>query len=360
MSTAEGSTSRADRTNVHSQIERTIQRNIKGLEFLTSSPPAVGLTPKDLIHARGIVRLYRYKPVVEEVYRVPLLLIMATTNKGYIFDLEPGQSLVEFLLTKGYDVYLLDWNAPRPEEKRLRLENYVLEFIPDAIARVQLESGERDVTIVGYCQGGVLSVMYAALHADGPLKNLACLTTAIDWHQMGLFSKWSDKTTFDVDRLVDAVGNVPQDFIVTAFDMLKPASRTAGQLQVWERMWDDKYVRSYRLFDKWANDVIPVAGEYFRQLTKELMWENRLYKGELMLSGQKVDLRQIKVPILHAVAEHDHIVPYGAAKPLIEQVGSSDKEELMLKGGHVSLVAGPNAVKRLWPKLDAWLSERST
>jgi polyhydroxyalkanoate synthase subunit PhaC len=177
---------------------------------------------------------------------------------------------------------------------------------------------------------------------------------------MGLFSKWSDKTTFDVDRLVDAVGNVPQDFIVTAFDMLRPASRTAGQLQVWERMWDDKYVRSYRLFDKWANDVIPVAGEYFRQLTKELMWENRLYKGELMLSGQKVDLRQIKVPILHAVAEHDHIVPYGAAKPLIEQVGSSDKEELMLKGGHVSLVAGPNAVKRLWPKLDAWLSERST
>jgi polyhydroxyalkanoate synthase subunit PhaC len=263
MSNLERSHSLPDATKVLLQIERTIQRSINGLEFLRSSPPAVGLTPKELIHARGTVLLYRYRPIVEEVYRVPLLLIMATTNRGYIFDL-PGQSFIEFLLTKGYDVYLLDWNAPRPEEKSLRLENYVLEFIPDALARVQVESGERDVTIVGYCQGGVLSVMYAALHADGPLKNLACLTTAIDWHQMGLFSKWSDKATFDVDHLVDTVGNVPQDFIVSAFDMLRPASRTAGQLQVWERMWDDKYVRSYRLFEKWANDVIPVEGEYFR------------------------------------------------------------------------------------------------
>jgi polyhydroxyalkanoate synthase subunit PhaC len=33
---------------------------------------------------------------------------------------------------------------------------------------------------------------------------------------------------------------------------------------------------------------------------------------------------------------------------------------VMLKGGHVSLVAGTNAIKRLWPKLDSWLGARST
>jgi polyhydroxyalkanoate synthase len=59
-------------------------------------------------------------------------------------------------------------------------------------------------------------------------------------------------------------------------------------------------------------------------------------------------------------AEHDHIVPYDAAKPLIPMVGSTDKEELILKGGHVSVAAGGNAVRRLWPKLDAWLGGRST
>jgi polyhydroxyalkanoate synthase len=40
--------------------------------------------------------------------------------------------------------------------------------------------------------------------------------------------------------------------------------------------------------------------------------------------------------------------------------GSRDKEEMLLPGGHVSLVAGPNAVKRMWPKLDQWLGRRST
>ena len=34
--------------------------------------------------------------------------------------------------------------------------------------------------------------------------------------------------------------------------------------------------------------------------------------------------------------------------------------DLILKGGHVSLVAGANAIKRLWPKLDSWLGKRST
>jgi polyhydroxyalkanoate synthase len=78
-----------------------------------------------------------------------------------------------------------------------------------------------------------------------------------------------------------------------------------------------------------------------------------------MLRDRQVDLRNITVPILHCLAEHDHIVPYEASKPLIELVSSTDKEEVMLKGGHVSVVAGPNAVKRMWPKIDDWLGVRS-
>jgi polyhydroxyalkanoate synthase subunit PhaC len=80
----------------------------------------------------------------------------------------------------------------------------------------------------------------------------------------------------------------------------------------------------------------------------------------MTVGGRAANLADIKVPVLHTVAEHDLIVPYDAAKHLITKVGSSDKTEVILKGGHVSLVAGPNAVERLWPKLDSWLSGRST
>jgi polyhydroxyalkanoate synthase len=89
------------------------------------------------------------------------------------------------------------------------------------------------------------------------------------------------------------------------------------------------------------------------------MWDNKLYDGTMSVGGHAVDLAKIRVPVLHAVAEHDHIVPYDSARHLIPMVGSRDKEEVMLKGGHVSLVAGPNAIKRLWPKLDSWLGKRS-
>jgi polyhydroxyalkanoate synthase len=176
---------------------------------------------------------------------------------------------------------------------------------------------------------------------------------------MELFAKWSDRRYFDVDKLVDATGNVPSELIFSSFEMLRPATRLAGQVQLWENMWDEKFVRSYRAFERWSTDTLPLAGEYFRETIKELIWENRLHKNELIIGGRHADLSAITAPMLHAMAEHDHIVPYEAAKPLIEHVGSTDKEEIVLKGGHVSLVAGPNAVKRLWPRLDAWLSVRS-
>jgi polyhydroxyalkanoate synthase len=345
---------------IQTEVQRAIQRNIKGVEYIASAGPALGSTPKDILHVRGTMNLYHYRPLTDEIYRVPILIVMATTNRGYILDMVPGQSFIEFLLRRGFDVYMLDWTAPRSEERSLRMEDYVLDFIPDCVRRVQQDSGETEVSMIGYCFGGVLSLLYASLFAEGPLKNLICFTTPIDFHQMKLFSNFSDRRYFDVDRLVDSVGNVPPEMILTSFEMLRPASRLASQVTLWENIWNDEYVKSYRMFDRWATDTLPLAGEYFRQITKDLMWDNKLCNDTMSVGGRPVDLGRIKVPMLHAVAEHDHIVPYEAAKHLIPKIGSADKQEVILKGGHVSLVAGANAIKRLWPKLDSWLGERST
>ncbi|WP_298256007.1 alpha/beta fold hydrolase [Bradyrhizobium sp.] len=345
---------------IQSEVQRAIQRSIKGVEYISTSGPSLGSTPKDILSVRGTMNLYHYRPIADEIYRVPILIVMATTNRGYILDMVPGQSFIEFLLKRGYDVYMLDWSAPKPEEKNLRMEDYVLDFIPDCIRSVQRDSGEHDVTVIGYCFGGVLSLLYGSIFAGGPMKNLICFTTPIDFRGMKLFQNFSDRRYFDVDRLVDSIGNVPPEMILSSFEMLRPASRAASQVQLWENIWNDEFVKSYRMFDRWATDTLPLAGEYFRSITKDLMWDNKLFSDTMTVGGRKADIANIKVPILHAVAEHDHIVPYEAAKPLIEKIGSTDKEEVILKGGHVSLVAGPNAIRRLWPKLDSWLCERST
>jgi polyhydroxyalkanoate synthase len=344
---------------VRQEIERAIQRGIKGLEFISTGDPAVGVTPKDVIHKRGTLKLYHYRAQSDEVYRVPVMLVMSLVSKPYILDLTPGQSLVEFLVQKGFDVYMIDWGVPRAEDKNLRLEDYVLDFIPECVTKVQEESGETDVSVVGYCMGGQLAVMYAALHPEGPLKNLAVFTTPVNSEGMKLMRQWSDPRYFDVDRIVDTLGNVPPELMFASFDMLRPVSQAVGRVKLWDNMWNDEFTKSFRMFDRWAADQIPFPGECFRQTTKEIMWGNKLCKNELELGGKRVDLRNIRAPFIHVVAEHDHIVPYESAKELVQLVGSEDKREVMMKGGHVSLVAGGNAIYRLWPQLDSWLAERS-
>jgi polyhydroxyalkanoate synthase len=343
---------------VSAEIDRAIKRNIKGLEFLTAPKQAVGAMAKDTLLRRGTLQLYRYRPVVDEVYRIPVLIVSPTSNRGYVFDLARGQSFVEFLLTRGYDVFLIDWLPPRREEAGLKLEDYLLDFIPMCAAYVREHSGQPDVTLIGYCIGGTLALIYAALFPAGT-ANLLLFTTPVDFRHMALFRAWGSEKHFDVDRLVDALGNIPGEFILSAFDIMRPANRTAGMLHLWTNMWNDDYVKSYRMFDRWSAETLPLAGEYFRQSTKEFLWRNSLMSGELSIGGRRVELSKVIAPVLSIVAQHDHVVPQPSAHPIVELVGSTDREELLVKGGHVSVIAGPSAVTRLWPTLDRWLARRS-
>jgi len=215
------------------------------------------------------------------------------------------------------------------------------------------------VTVIGYCAGGMLSVLHQALHPDGSVKNLVCFTTPIDFSKMELFRKMSDAEAFDVDKFVDSVGVVPADVVTAGFDALRPASRVAGQIRLWDNLWNDQFVKGYRMMERWGNETLPLPGGYFRQTTKELLRNNALYAGTLRIGGKLVDLSKITVPLLSIVAQYDHIVPPESSRPLIERVGSRDKQELVLPGGHVSIAAGANAIKRMWPALDSWLQERS-
>jgi len=344
---------------IQEETVRAIQRAVKGVGYFTSPAPVMGVTPKDLVRARGPARLYHYRPVEAELYRVPVLVVMATTNRGYILDLAPGQSFIEFLLKRGFDVFMLEWEAPRPDEKNLGLADYALDFIAQAVADVKAATGEPDFSIIGYCAGGMLSCIYAGANPDPGLKNLVVFTTPVDFQQLELFANWSDKRFFDLDRMLESFGNIPPEIIYASFDLLRPAGRIAGQIRLWDNMWNDEFVKSYRMFDRWGVDALALPGGYFRDCVTELFWDNKLLHNTLVLRGQSIDLSRITVPFLHVVAEHDHIVPRGASAPLIGLVGSAEKSELVLKGGHVSIAAGANAVRRMWPAVDKFLASRS-
>ncbi len=340
-------------------VGKTLQRGAKGIDYIQAGSASVGLTPKETIYDRGTLQLYHYLPVSDDVYRIPLIIVMATTNKGFLFDMMPGQSMVEYLLGLGFDVYMIDWDPPVMRERGLGLADYTQDFLPTCIEKVQEDAGVEDVNIMGYCQGGVLSLIYAATHPEGPLNNLVCLTTPVDSHKMGLFRLWASEEFMDLDNMVETLGIIPAEFITNSFEMLRPAQKAAGQLRLWDQLWNDDFVKSYRAFQRWGDETLPLPGEYHRDCTRDLMWDNKLFKGELEQNGKVADLKNIKIPLMAVMAEHDHIAPYESTKPLLGLVGSEDKNELVLKGGHVSLIAGPNAMKRMWPRVSDWLEERS-
>jgi polyhydroxyalkanoate synthase len=176
---------------------------------------------------------------------------------------------------------------------------------------------------------------------------------------MSLYRTWTDPAHFDLDRLIATLGNIPPELIEVSFDMLRPFQKTAGKLKLLDNVHDDAFVKAHLRFERWAADQIPFAGETARQFINDFLRENKLVRNEFELAGRRVDFHQIQVPFLHVAAEHDHIVPAAASRDLIGLIGSKDKSEIILKGGHVSLVAGGSAIYRLWPQLDAWLAQRS-
>jgi polyhydroxyalkanoate synthase subunit PhaC len=54
-------TSVSDRAQ--SEVQRAIQRSIKGVEYFSTSGPSLGSTPKDILHSRGTMSLYHYRPL---------------------------------------------------------------------------------------------------------------------------------------------------------------------------------------------------------------------------------------------------------------------------------------------------------
>ena len=345
------------------QMQEMLLRTQKALALTIDADDAkVGQTPKDTVWERGRARLYHYRPRTERRVTTPLLLVHSLISKPYILDLYPGGSFTEFLLGEGFDVYLLDWGTPTEDDRLLTLESYTQKLLPAAVRRVAHDSPNGRTSLLGYCMGGLLATLYTALHPRAPLDAVACLTTPVDFSRMGLFSTWTDKRYFDVDALVDRTGNIPPEMLRRSFTMLKPASEFSPvrSITLWQNILHDRYVEQYRAFNKWSNEHIPFPGECFRQVTKELQWGNKLIKDELVLGGKPVRLSAIKRPFLHVVARRDHIVPLASAEPLVAMVGSTDKKQIILEGGHVGIVAGRGAARDLWPAVASWLSERAS
>ena len=340
-------------------VGRSVLRARNGLKHITGIDKAkVGQTPKDVIWQRDKVTLYRYRSD-QRRYRPPVFLVMSLVSKSYILDLRPGSSFVEVLLGRGLDVFMLDWGIPDELEAGNTLETYCDEYLPLGVAAACREADVDDVTIFGYCFGGVLASLYVAGHPEAPARNLAVMATPIDSAKSGPMGAMMQKGRLDPDDMIDNTGNVPAEVILNSFKMLKPTQDFVGYVNLWQNLWDDQYVEAYQTINGWGRDQIPFPGATMRQTVQLLNRDNAIVNDTMTLGGRPVSLSNITCPFLNVLAENDHIAPPEAVEPITGLVGSQDKTEMRLQAGHVGLIVGRNASKNTMPAMAEWLVQHS-
>jgi polyhydroxyalkanoate synthase len=325
---------------------------------------AIAQTPKELVWALNKAKLYHYIPVMpkEQRHPVPLLLVFALMNRPSILDLRPGHSFVEFMVKSGYDLYLLDWGTPGPEDKNLKFDDYTLDYLPRAIRKLKSIAGVEEVSMLGWCIGAILATIYAALRPDDGLRNLILLTAPLDFSDKKslTFARWTDERYFNVDKVLSAFGNMPGEMIDYGAKALKPVENyIVNYLKLWDNIENPHVIEAWQAMNTWVTDNIPLAGGVFRQLIVDLYRNDRLMRGELMIRGERVDLSRLRANLLTVIAEGDHITPPCQSKAILSKVSSKDKELFSVPGGHIGIMAGSGANKRTWPKINAWLGERS-
>ena len=106
-------------------------------------------------------------------------------------------------------------------------------------------------------------------------------------------------------------------------------------------------------------DTPPIAGELFRQWIKNIYQDNLLIKNEMHVSGERVSLQNITMPIFIQVAAGDHLVSPECSMPLYYAVGSADKAMRIYPIGHVGMIASSLSQRTVLPELGRWLRERS-
>jgi polyhydroxyalkanoate synthase len=343
------------------QMDRMVAAGIETANILLTTPDApIGTTPKDVVWTHRKTTLYRYRSN-QRRHAVPVLLVFALINRPEIFDLRPGHSFVEHLLGEGFDVYLLDWGVPRAEDGDTGLDYYVCDALPWGMREVLRSSGASELTLLGWCIGGTLCAMHAALEGSrSPARNLVLLTTPIDPTE-SLYHTWVGTDSFDVDYLTDNCDVISGLGIDIANKLMKPVTNLwTTYRRLAQNVYDGKADRAaYQAMAKWIADNPPFPARAFREWVTWVYKENRLARGLLRIRGRLADLRQIRQPLLIVTAEADHIAPPANTVPLLDLVQSTDVTHFARPGGHIGLMAGSKARAEIWPDLARWLSERS-
>jgi len=355
-------------------IDRTVLSLVNGAIYLLegAARPSMGNVARDVVMRYGKVELSRVRPIAKESYElghgeydvtlverhpVPVLVIPPLMVRTYVYDLRPEHSMLRTLRNAGFDVYVVDFGVPDRADEGVRLDDYVLDYVPRAIAATRERAGAADVHLVGYCMGGLFALLHAAAFEDPRVRSIVTIGAPVDFRRMGVISIAARFGVLGVDVIMDRLGNLPGAMSSLGFKMMSGSRAVTKWADLLVNLYDEGYVRSFDAVNTWVNDLIPYPREAFKQLVKDVVGNNRLVRGDLMLGDRRCDLANVRCPLLAFAGVSDNIATPRSTKRILDLVGSRNKTFTSVPGGHVGVVAGSAAPEAVWEPMCSWLAQ---
>jgi poly(3-hydroxyalkanoate) synthetase len=277
-------------------------------------------------------------------------------HTAMIADYHKGQSLIETLLANGLDrVFLTDWKSATDDMKDLEIDQYLAEI------NVCVDDLGGRANLVGLCQGGWMSAMYAARFpqkvaslvlagspidtdaGDGPIKTIA----------------HSSPISF-YEELVGLGGGLMRGkFMLDGWKNMHPEEHYIKQhVDLYEHIDDPVYLKKEEIFESWYENPIDLPGRWYLQAVVQLFKENRLAKGSFVGLGRRLNLKDIACPVYLLAGESDDITTKEQVFDAAKFLGTrKDRiESKLVPGGHIGLFMGSRTLKDTWPGIARWIN----
>ncbi|MEL7399181.1 MAG: alpha/beta fold hydrolase [Pseudomonadota bacterium] len=309
-----------------------------------------------------------FMPIERDCHDIPLVLVPPLGVTTETFDLMPQRSLVRYMVARGFKTYLIDWGKPTKDHSRLNLKDYSLTMMSEALEKIRAHSGNKAISLMGWCMGGLLCLMHQGQTKDPDIRNIVTVASPIDLEGGGMIAGVSQAlnapaqlvksySRFSIDP---SLMSAPPWLTTMAFKMTAPVASVTTYWDLLTRLWDREFVESHSTTSDYLNNMLRYPGGVLQDMTSRMIVDNQLAKGKLELSdGSLAELDEIKSSLLVFAGETDHLVPPSIAQASADIVASDDTEFHIAPGGHMGVILGSKAQRSVWRESANWLESRS-